>query len=329
MNTPITNQPAAAQQSTPTTPNDAGGESQPSYEDRVASVFGDATDTSAAESTTPTGQTTPANVDVAAERRARLAALTAKERESVAAQTRHRESEDIRRRLADAERRAKEAEERASRGVDPSKLDEEGWLSLGERLEIPPDKIAGWIRERMTNPEAVARRVAAGAAASALDPKLAPVTEEVKALRAKLDAFEAAQQKQTEEAEERAALGEFVQFTQANMTTAPLSANVLANAGIDEFYKLARSAAARVPEGAGPQAILDQIEEDLYGVVTATAPKSAASTQQRQAPTPNPAAAKAHTTVSNTLAQGRASVVNDETDWASLSFEERSARLFR
>lgn len=55
----------------------------------------------------------------------------------------------------------------------------------------------------------------------------------------------------------------------------------------------------------------------------------AVSTAKPSVPPTNPAAARAPTTVSNTLAQTRASVVDEEAEWASLPFEERSARLFR
>lgn len=327
MNTPTTNQQATPQQ-TATNANDAGSGALPSYEERAASVFGSDDATTQGEQQGASVTTEPTDAEkLATDRRARLQALQTSERERVAQHAKHRESDDLRRQLADAQRRAKEFEERAARGIDPTKLDADAYISLGEQLEVPPDKLAGWIRERMTNPELVARR----AAVTAVDPKLAALEQRLAEQDKTIQSFLSQQSSAREQAEELAAAQEFYSFTETNATTAPLAAAVLTNAGKDEFYKLARSAAERVPEGAGPQAILDQIEEDLHYLVTLTAPKSAAQTQQRQAPppAPNPAAAKAHTTVSNTLAQTRASVVDDETDWSSLSFEERSARLFR
>ncbi len=122
---------------------------------------------------------------------------------------------------------------------------------------------------------------------------------------------------------------EFASYTHQNANDAPFSARFLHNFGVNEFSKLAQSAAASVPPGAGWQAVLDTIEENLSSMAQIYALQNGSAQQRPQASPPNRAAAKAPTTVSNSLAQERASVVDEQADWGSLPFEERSARLFR
>lgn len=334
MNVPT--QQSAPQQTAPTTTNADGVTHVPSIEERSAAVFGpdtppsqaadDSSGTNAAPSPSeaPGGSPAASAGDPAAERRARLAALKEGERQRVDAQARHRQSEELATRLAEAERKAKEAEERAKSAINPSELNEEKFFELASSLNVPPQKLGEWIRDRMTNPEAAA----AQAAARAIDPKLSAIEKRLAEKEAQLDAFLAQQRAQAEQAEEMRAAQEFFRFTESNAATAPHSARFLSKFGPAEFHKVAVSAAAMVPPHAGAQAVLDQIEENL-ATLAAIYSGDAPGTQQRPAHTPNPAAAKAPTTVSNTLAQQRAAVVDENADWASLPFEERSARLFR
>lgn len=332
MNTPT--QQSAPEQ-TATTSSDDGVTHVPSIEERAASVFGPdapseaADDTSGAAAPTPSaaGDSPAASAgapDAAAERRARLAALQEQERARVDAQAKHREAEELRHRIAEAERRAKDAEERAKSSIDPKALTEEQFFDLALQLNVPPDKLAGWMRDRLTNPELAA----AQAAARAVDPKLSALEKRLAEKEAQLDAFLNEQRAQAAQAEEARAFHEFMQFTSTNATTAPHSARFLEKFGPQEFQKVALSAAAMVPPHAGAQAVLDQIEENL-ATLAAIYSGATPAPQQRPAPTPNPAAAKAPTTVSNTLAQTRAAVVDEDANWSSLPFEERSARLFR
>lgn len=327
------------QQQTPTAaPTEAPAPAE-SYEERVARVFGDDADPSAqpADGSEATTAATPPDAPAdsapdkaAEERRARLAQLEADERARVDAQARHREADQIRAKLAEAEKRAKEAEERAKQLVDPTSLNEEGFFEMARRLQVPPQKLGEFLREQMTNPELVAAR----AATREIDPKLSALEKQVAEQNALIQRFIAEQQSSSVQREEMQAAQEFGAYVAANEVVAPRAAAFLREFGGKEFYQLALSAAAKLPEGAGAQAVLDRVEEDIVANEEraqrlARVYALQGATQQRQAPTPNPAAAKAMTTVSNTLAQQRASVVDEDAEWASLPFEERSARLFR
>lgn len=291
----------------------------PSLDERSAAVFGEMTPADASNEA-PAEATPPTADQAALDRRARLKALQDRERETVDAKNRRREAEEYRGRLAEAERRLKAAEEMAQKRIDVETLDVDGLLGLLERGKVEPAKIAERIRELTANPEIAA----AQAARKTIDPEIASLRATVAAQQEALNKFIAQQQTQAEAAQEAAATRELVAFTQENAATSPIAARFLSAYGQDEFYKLALGAAGRVPPGAGWQAVLDDIEENL----STLAPIYQPAQQAKQTPPSHPAAAKAPTTVSNTLAQGRASVVDEDADWASLSFEERSARIF-
>lgn len=261
------------------------------------------------------------SADAAEERRARLAALKERERASVDAKQRQHEADQIRARLEEAERRARENEEKLRSRIAPEELDEAKFFELAEQLKVPPTKLADWLRERMANPEAAA----AQAARAVVDPKVSALEKKLAEQEQVIQRFLADQQRQRAEAEEQAAAQEFFEFTAQNATSAPYASSFLKTRP-QEFYKLALSAARRLPEGAGAQAILDQVEEDLtlLAPIFGSQPSNA-----KHNPPPSPAAAKAITTVSNALAQERASVVDDSVDLASLSFEDRLERVKR
>ena len=309
----------------------------PSLEERAAAAFGpdapaesvgEASDANAAPSSEVPGESTTASAgasDAATERRARLERLRAEEAARVDAQRKHRDGEELRRRIDEAEQRAKAAEERASRAIDPASLTQEKFFELASTLNVPPQKLGEWLRERMTNPELAAEQ----AAVRALDPKLTAIEKRLADKEAQLDAFLQDQQRRAAQAEEQEAFNTFVQFTGQSGATAPHSARFLETFGPKEFHRLALSAAASVPPNAGAQAVLDQIEENLSLLARVYSGNAPAPQQRPAHPHPSLAAAKAPTTVSNTLAQQRAAVVDDDAKWASLSFEERSARVFR
>ena len=325
------NQPTQASPEAPSeaSTNGSGVTVLPSLEERSNAAFGisepagdlGSSPSSPAEPGSPAASESDA---AATERRKRLDALLAGERERIDAQARKREHEDWRRKAEEAERRAKEAEERAQSRIDISTLDEAGFFEMAERLNVTPQKLGEFIRKRVENPEALA----AQAATRAVDPKLAALEKKLADQQAVIDRFMASQEEQAVHAQERGAAAEFNQFTEANAASAPYASSFLKHHGGEEFYKLAKSAAASVPPGSGWQAVLDVIEENLSRMAPIYAPPGANSTG-KPAPPNHPAAAKAPTTVSNTLAQGRATVVDEEADWGSLSFEERSARLWR
>lgn len=305
----------------------------PSLEERSAAAFG--MSEAAGEAGTPLGNPADAASSAAlaepdehskarAERRAALDKLKAEERSKVDAMAAIRERDQLRKQLEEERERAKAY----ATHIDPSKLTKDQFFALAENNpELTPQELGEWLRERMANPEAAA----ANAAKRAVDPELAQLRQLVEQQQQAINSFMQSQQTAREDAIERQAYEQFTAFTMENAQVAPYSSRFLEKNGPEQFYKLVRSAAQAVPEHAGPQAILDEIEEILtqLGAIYQAAP--AAAPQRRQAnfsPT-NQAAAKAPTHVTNTLAQQRSSVVDEDTDWSSLPFEERSARLFR
>lgn len=308
-----------------TTPTAPAAPALTSVEERAADIFGDApvaAPTAPAEAA-PEAPAVPTLDDAAKARAARREALAQaqqRERERVDASTAIRERDELRARLKAAE----EKTAAYATYIDPSKLTKEQFFGLAEKNpELTPQELGEWLRERMANPELAAAK----AATAAVDPKLAALEKRLAEQQAVIDQFMQRQQQSAQEAEEHAAATEFLAFTQANAPTSPLSATFLERHGGEEFLKLALSAAQYVPEHAGPQAILDEVEERLTALVSPYLP---ASPQRPQA---NPssshqAPAKAPTNVSNTLAQQRSSVVDEAADLARLSVEERAARIF-
>jgi hypothetical protein len=319
---------------------DTGNGSLSSFEQRSADVFGSLTNDApvasdpAAEgvssSTAPASPSTAGSDDEKraaerAERRQRYNQLMAEERARVDAQARHRQSAEALRRAERIERENEELRRQTASRIDPSKLDEQGFFDLAEQLNVAPQKLGQWLQQRAMNPELIA----AQAAAKQVDPKLQTLERQNQELRERLDRFEAQQRETHERAEAHEKAVGLLTFTENAAAQAPYTAAFLRNYGPEEFITLANSAYARVPKVPGwEQAVVDEIEDHLSSLAKIYSPASG-NPQQRQAPPSiNHAAAKAPTTVSNTLAQGRASVVDEAQDWASLSFEERSRRAF-
>lgn len=300
----------------------------PSLEERSAAAFG--LSDPAAEAGTPAlpDASTAGSVDLdaaataRAERRAKLDQLRNEERGRVDAMAAIRERDELRAKLATLEASSKESAGR----VDPRKLTKAEFFALAEQNpDLTPHELGEWLRERMANPELAA----ANAAQRAVDPKLSALEQKLADQQKVIDSFLQSQESAKEEAAEAAAARELFAFTTDNAATSPYSARFLAKHGEGEFLKLAQRAVQDVPPGAGAQAILDEIEENLaqLGHIYTADP---ATPQRRQAPPQSQyVAAQTPTTVSNTLAQGRSSVVDEDESWAALPFEERSARLFR
>jgi hypothetical protein len=305
----------------------------PSLEERSAAAFGlsESAGDAGAPSDSPADAASPAVLaepDAAAkaraDRRAALDELKAKERQKVDAMAAIRERDELRKQLNEERERAKAY----ATHVDPSKLTKDQFFALAEKNpELTPQELGEWLRERMANPEAAA----ANAAKRAVDPEIAQLKQLVEQQQAAINSFMQSQQTAQEQAVERQAFEQFNAFTLENAATSPYSARFLERHGPEQFYRLVRSAAQAVPEHAGPQAILDEIEENLtqLGSIYQAAPAAAPQRRQANLSPTNQAAAKAPTHVTNTLAQQRSSVVDEDTDWAALTFEERSARLFR
>lgn len=322
--------PAAAPAAPSGEPNSAG--IIPSYDERAASAFGDPSSETAADPSAPPAPlegSTAASGDEAAKRAARrkqLDATLAQMRQSVDAQARHRQAEEAIRRAAAIERENDELKRQVAERVDPSTLTEQGFFDLAKKLQVAPKKLGEWLRLQAESPEVIATQ----AAQRALDPKLSELEKRLAEQDAYIKRIDAdrATEKATAEAYARGA--SMIAFTEAASAQAPFAAQFLKQHGPEEFITLANSAAASVPMGPGwEQGVLDLVEDNLTLLLKPYLSQQAAAPQQKQAPTPpNPGAAKPMNTVSNTLAQSRASVVDEEADWAALSYDERAARLF-
>lgn len=305
-----------------------------SFEARSAAVFGnDASSEPAGEpngappAPSPDAPTaSPADSgDADAQRAARrqaLAELQARERASVDAKQRQKGDEELRAALAAAEKRAEEAERMAAQRIDVETLTEDQFFEHARKARVSPQRLGEWLREQAQNPELVAAREAT----KVIDPKISALEKRVAEQQELIDSFLKNQESARVAAEEEHLFSSFSSFTTESATTSPRAAAFLREFGPAEYRKIVNSAVARVPEGAGAQAVLDEIEENLSALARIYAAPAAAA--KPSIPQPNSGAAKPMTTVSNTLAQTRASVVDEEAEWASLPFEERSARLF-
>ncbi len=322
---------ASTPQATPTETSGSGVTLVKSFEERSLDAFGPSESAAAdgGEASASPAASTAAAVSgepdplakARAERRAALEKLKDEERRRVDWLATERERD----RLAAENAELKSKSEAYAKYVDPTKITKEQFFQLAQQNpDITPKDLGEWLREQMANPELAAQQ----AAKAHVDPKIAALEKRLADQQAVIDQFMQKQEAASAEAVERAAAQEFFAFTSENAATSPVSARFLQEYGPDEYYKVACSAVRNLPKGAGPQAILDEIEEKLGSLQKLYAPVQ--STQQRPStPQPQNAAAQAPTHVSNSLAQQRSSVVDEDADWASLPFEERSARLFR
>lgn len=248
-----------------------------------------------------------------AERRAKLDELNAKSRASVDAKTALKERDELRRKV-------QELEGQIGGRIDPGALDEEQFFVMAERLKVPPQKLYEWLQKRVDRPELAAIR-------SEVDPKLAALEKRNADLEARLDEFLNGQNEQAETAAAAEAAHEFASFTSQNAATSPYAARFLEAHGAAQFVKLAEGAARSLPPGAGPQALLDEIEENLAALGAIYAAPTAP--QRPQANTPRiHAPAQAPTHVTNQLAQQRSRVVDEEAALENMSLEERASILF-
>jgi hypothetical protein len=316
--------PAAAAPTTPQQPT--------TLEERAANVLAELrsepTSQPASEGTTssppaslPSEAGSDAGEDPASARRARIAALNERQRARVDEKQRQAAGDKMARELETVRRRAEEAERMASQRLDVESLTEEQFFTAAERAKVTPQRLGEWLRERMTNPELAARE----AAQKAIDPRIAALEAKLAQSEQTIQEFFAQQQAEKTRHAERQAAEEFFAFTRDNAGAAPYSARFLTQHGPNEFYKLAVKAASSVPEGVGPQAILDQIEENLNALASLYGSQESAPSKATAPPPRTAAAAKANT-LSNAAASARTSVV-EEDDWSSLDLDERARRL--
>lgn len=299
-------------------PTPAASPALASLDDRAAATFGDDS-TDGAEGAVSTEQQPAGAPDplaaARAERRAKLDELRAKERTRVDAHSVVRERDELR-------AKQKELEAQLTSRLDPNALDEEKFFALAEGMKLPPQKLYEWLKSRAENPEAAMIR-------REVDPQIAELRRQNEALQAKLDGFvDKVETREASAAQQQHEAG-FCTFAQANAATSPLATRFLERHGVSEFIKVAEGAAEALPRGAGPQALLDEIEERLNHVAaTFTGQPSPAQRTQANPPRPNPAAAQAPTHVTNSLAQQRSSVVDEDARFAGLNLEERAALAF-
>lgn len=332
------------QQANPTAPQQAAPASPASFDQRLAAAIAEVAtpDATAAESSTtaaplgaPPAPAAAAPADAAAkareERAARLAALQEKSRSAVDAKARQAESDRISREADQAKRQVAELEARQAQLVDIAKLDEASFYDLAKRANVNPQKLGEWIRDSITNPEKLAEH----AVSRAVDPKLSALERTVQEQNQVIQQFLAEQQAGAQRAHAQAEQQKFFGFVATSKDQAPLAHALLERSGPEDFWKIADVAAQGLPPGAGANALLDAIEHFLdsdgraYAQTLATIYGLTPATSKAPASPPLTAAAKATpTTVSNSLAQERASVVQDEELW-KLPFEERLARAAR
>lgn len=268
----------------------------------------------------------------ATERRARLAALSAKTRDQVDRKAALAAADRMQRDLAAAQARADAAEKAAAGRVDVSNLDEAGFFALAEEKGIKPENLSAWLQKAITSPHATAEAAALKATQSAYDPKLAALEARIAEQDRKIAAHEEQQAKHAADAEEQRATHAFLGMVSQSAARAPLAAKLLA-LDSEEFMEMASIAANRVP-GQGPEALLDAVEDmldgdgrklaqkytSLYGTAPPSQPSAPVQPTTRGAAKPN--------TVSNSLAQSR-TALSDERDFAALTLEERAAILRR
>ncbi len=273
----------------------------------------------------------PEAVKRAEERRERLATIAAKNRDQVDRKAALAAQDKMARDLAAAQARADAAEKAVSGRVDVSQLDEAAFFALAEQKGIKPDNLMAWMQKAITSPEKVAEAAALQATQRQYDPKFEAVTRENAALKARLDALEAREQQHVAAREEHQQTQAFLGMVSQSAARAPLAAKLL-TLDPDEFMQTATLAADRVP-GMGPEALLDAVEEMLDGDWRKVAQKYATlygpNPSQPSAPVqPTNRGAAMPKTVSNSLAQGRTALV-EEQDFAKLPLEERAAILRR
>jgi hypothetical protein len=328
--------PEATAATTQTT-NEAPAELSGSVEERADAIFGPAVfdDGSDGDETAEAGATEApaaapappaespvedANAKARAERRAKLAELNAKTRANVDSRAAQREAEQLRQQLAEANARL------ASR-VDPNELDALQIIELGmkRREPIPPAQMAEAIKKAGGSPELVAQM----AARQAVDPVVAKLASELQAARADIEAFKQSQQSARAQAEEDAAHQSFAAYTQQNVSTSPLAARFLEQHGPAEFRRLTEGATQDLPPGVGAQAVLDEIEDRLTALGKIYAAPAAPQRTQANPTRPLGTATQAPTHVTNSLAQTRSSVVDEEAALQDMPYEERASFIFR
>ncbi len=275
----------------------------------------------------PPAVASPADSDAAArraERRKRLDEVTARERQAV----------DHKERLAAVEKqtaRAKEAEDKLAamtqgtfdRAVAKDPL---AMMKLMEDAGVDAGMVADAIQKSISDPSYAASR----AAREAVSPEITELRTQLKAQNDQIAALLDRDAKTTAAQRRHQDEEAFANHVGASAAQTPLSAALLKHDRA-EFLLMADMASDDLPEGAGPRALADALEDLLDTKVRAVANKYSAiygsPSPTSQAMKPRPGAVQPNT-VSNSLVQERGSLV-DEDDFAKLTVEERAKILSR
>lgn len=314
--------PVATEVTSPAAPPPAPtADPKATYEERMAALKADPVKivgVKGEELTEAPAATTPEVKDARAERAARLEALQANERKRVAdyeQKRREPETNALKARLAELEAKASKYD-----ALEKDTSTAEGLFDLAQRKQIPPHKMAEFLRDQLTNPEKIAEQQAH----KAITASEAKMQAKIEALEAKL-AQQSADREAAEMASENIRLaGELIQHTSTSARLAPYSAQFLQSKGAQAYIAFATEIAQHQPQGIGIPALHDAIESSLEAFATVysvPAPKQAKNLPR--------AAAQANTTVSNALASGRSAIAEPEQDFAKLPYEERLAILKR
>lgn len=250
----------------------------------------------------------------AAERMARIEAMRAKGRA---------QDEERQRRKAQKQE-AGEVEKLRARLAEVEPLEqvfasEESLLEMAEKRGMTAEKLVAWMRQRLTDPAAVAKHQAKSEADK--------VREEMAALRKQLDDERAKAQEQL--AQERAQIAAvqraatFVQNVNASEKH-PLSAAFLKKHGEKGLIAFANHfVTPLLPEHYELSDLHDHLEQFLDEV---QAPRDIPATGASQTSTKQSGAEKPITTLGNAIASARSTVV-EEVPLSKLSRDERARRL--
>lgn len=249
-----------------------------------------------------------------AERLARIEQVRAKER---AKDERRQESKRAKAEAGEVEKlRARLAEVEPLEQVFSS---EEALLEMAEKRGMSAEKLVAWMRQRLTDPQAVAAQKAKSEADK--------VREEMAALKRQLEEEKAAAQKEAEAAK---AHSESIQRAQtfvqqvATSTAHPLTSAFLKKHGPQGLVAFANHfLTPLLPEHYEISEMHDHFEQFLDEVGVNLAPTAPAATSPS---TKNSGAAKPVTTLSNAMASERATAV-EEIPLHKLSRDERARRL--
>jgi hypothetical protein len=255
----------------------------------------------------------------AEERAKRIAEVARKEREAEAERTAMRQSrtseqevEKLRKRLAELE------------PMSEVFSSEEALLAAAEARGMSAEKLVTWMRTRLTDPNAVAQKHAK-TEADKLREEMAQLREENKRAR---EAFEAerTQERSAREAQQRAS--SFHQLVAEKSESHPLSASLLKRRGPNALVEFANAQIIPyIPEDYDLDYLHDVTEQYLEWVVGGgeSPPADPAANGASHPPKKN-GAEKPVTTLSNSLAAGRATVT-EEIPLHRLPLEERTRRL--